>query len=793
MSETMQAEKTLSPYFFVQSDDPNTDQLPLKATAVAVNIAGVIADVQVTQVYTNTGARPLEAIYVFPASTRAAVYGMKMTIGERTLVAAIREREQARQEYEEAKRVGKSASLLEQQRPNVFQMNVANILPGDEIKVELRYTELLVPTDGVYEFLYPTVVGPRYSNQPEASAPASEQWISNPYLAEGAAPASTFGLTLKLAAGLPVQEMLCSSHKVNIDYEGATLANLSLAEAEKYGGNRDFILQYRLSGGQIEAGLLLYEPTPDPSSEGKQENFFLLMVQPPKRVTVAQIPPREYIFILDVSGSMHGFPLDTAKTLLTDLMKNMRPTDLFNILLFSFGSGLLAEQSLPATPANLRTGIDLIQGQGGGGGTELLPALQRALALPRTEGVSRSIIIVTDGYVDVETQTFDLIRQHLGDANLFAFGIGSSVNHFIIEGMARVGMGEPFIVTDPRDAPAAAAKLRRYIETPVLAQIKIAFDQFAVSEVEPAGIPDVLAERPVIVFGKWQGPPAGQITIRGFAGTQPHEQKLNVSAAQPLAANAALRYLWARHRIALLNDYNNLQKNDERVREITTLGLTYNLLTAYTSFVAIDSEIRRKGEDVTTIRQPLPLPEGVSEYAVGAGMPPMMAVAYAAPSPVRAAPPFPQAVFAKAKYYAPEADVDELFCEELAAPSFEEAELEEETSGIETPQGKVTLGEILGVDRQTDEIKHVLESILAELKRYYQTLIAKQAPAAGKVVVKFLLKRSNRATHVEMVSTELHAKKLEKFLIRQIEQLHFPPQADHRELTVSCTFEFEVV
>ena len=146
-------DKTLSPYFFVRSDDPEVDRLPLRSTSARVRISGVIADVVVTQVYKNEGKKPLEAIYVFPASTRAAVYGMKMTIGERTILAKIRTREKARQEYEQAKNSGKSASLLEQHRPNVFQMNVANILPSDIIKVELRYTELLIPTDAVYEFV----------------------------------------------------------------------------------------------------------------------------------------------------------------------------------------------------------------------------------------------------------------------------------------------------------------------------------------------------------------------------------------------------------------------------------------------------------------------------------------------------------------------------------------------------------------------------------------------------------------------------------------------------------------
>jgi len=204
---------TLSPYFFVKSDDASIDQLPLKATTAEVNIAGVIADVLVRQVYKNEGKKPLEAIYIFPASTRTAVYGMKMTIGERVIVAKIDKRESARRQYEQARDSGRSASLLEQQRPNVFQMNVANIMPGDEIKVELTYTELLVPTDGIYEFVYPTVVGPRYTNQSADTALPSERWVQNPYLHQGNAPTYSFVINATVSAGLPLQELVCTSIK----------------------------------------------------------------------------------------------------------------------------------------------------------------------------------------------------------------------------------------------------------------------------------------------------------------------------------------------------------------------------------------------------------------------------------------------------------------------------------------------------------------------------------------------------------------------------------------------------
>jgi Ca-activated chloride channel family protein len=602
-------DKTLSPYFFVKSDDPRVDPLPLKSTSAAVHISGVIADVLVTQTYRNEGRRPLEALYVFPASTRAAVYGMKMTIGKRVIEAKISKREEARKEYEQARQAGKTASLLEQQRPNVFQMNVANILPGDEIRVELKYTELLVPADRIYELIYPAVVGPRYSNQPSETAPPSERWVENPYLHQGEAPTYRFDITVHIGAGMAIKDMYCPSHKVSTNYDGPSLATVKLDPSETRGGNRDYILRYRLDGARVHSGLLLYE--------GENENFFLLMMQPPRRVSQKEIPGREYIFVVDVSGSMHGFPLEISKKLLKNLIGSLRPSDRFNVLLFSGGSSVMAEESLPATAENIQRALYLINRQRGGGGTELLPALHRALKLQKPENYSRTVVIATDGYVRVEEEVFDLIRNNLGDANMFAFGIGTAVNRHLIEGMARVGMGEPFIITQPEEAPAQAERFRKMIQSPVLTRVKVHFQGFSAYEVEPPAVPDVLADRPVIIFGKWRGPRNGKITLSGISGNGSYREALDVGTIKPMKSNSALRYLWARHRIALLSDYNKLRPNDQRMREVTDLGLGYNLLTAYTSFLAVDTEVRNQGGEQTTIKQPLPLPQGVSDYAVG--------------------------------------------------------------------------------------------------------------------------------------------------------------------------------
>jgi len=379
--------------------------------------------------------------------------------------------------------------------------------------------------------------------------------------------------------------------------------------------NRDFILDYRLAGDRIESGIMLY-----PGNPGSGENFFLAMVEPPKQTAAQTINPREYIFVVDISGSMHGFPLETSKALLRELIGSLRPSDSFNVLLFAGSNRFLSPKSVPASRANIEQAISTIVQMGGGGSTELIPALKRVYAEPKAADVSRTIVVVTDGYVTVEREAFELVRRNLSQANLFSFGIGSSVNRHLMEGLARAGMGEPFVITKAEQAPAEAARFRRMIESPVLTSVKARFEGLDVYDVEPAQLPDVLGERPVLVFGKWRGKPAGQLVIEGQSASGPWRQLLPVGNGSPDAA--ALRYLWARHRIASLSDQEALEGGDAQRRRITELGLQYNLLTQYTSFLAVDKVVRNTQPGETpSVNQPSPMPEGVSNLALGAEVP----------------------------------------------------------------------------------------------------------------------------------------------------------------------------
>ena len=515
---------------------------------------------------------------------------MTMFVGKRKIEAKIKKKEEAREDYETAKAEGKSASLLEQERPNVFSMNVANIRPGDTIKVELKYNELISPEEGVYEFVYPTVAGPRYEG---SGGTDKDPWVTNPYTHEDThkymSNTYTFDIDVELEAPLPISAAQCSSHEVNINYKSERNAIIGLKKMKSNGGEKDFIFRYSLSGNEPETGLTAYK--------GKDGNYFLFTVQPPKRLEKDKIPPREYIFIMDVSGSMSGFPIELSKNMMRKLLSGLKPHDRFNLMLFAGSSEIMANESVAATKANIDRAMDIIDGQNGRGSTEVLSALEKALSMKNTRDYSRSFIILTDGYVTVEKECFDLIRENLGNANFFSIGIGENVNRFIIEGMAHVGNTDPIVVTSESRAREAFLKFTKLVSGPVLTNIELDFGGFDAYDLNLQKVPDLFAEKPVVIFGKWKGPLQGEIRLKGRSGNGIFRAVHRVTPEDMSKESSVLKYLWARDKIRILSDYNSIDNDEDLVEEITDLGLKYNLLTDYTSFIAVDHKRKNSIND----------------------------------------------------------------------------------------------------------------------------------------------------------------------------------------------------
>jgi len=381
-----------------------------------------------------------------------------------------------------------------------------------------------------------------------------------------------------------------------------------LADSETQAGNRDFILRFRLQGEQIVSGLMTY-------SKGA-ENYFLMMTEPPARVESKHIMNREYVFVVDVSGSMNGFPLDTTKQLMTKLLGTLKPTESFNILFFAGDASVLSPEPLTATPEHIQQALGMMSAYNGGGGTELINALTQAYAMPRKSDVARSLVVVTDGFVNAEADAYTLIANNLNSSNLFAFGIGSSVNRYLIETMAKAGAGEPFIVTSEQEVDAVSTRFRRYIEAPLLSNIAISGKEVEIYDLEPKNIPLMLAERPIVIFGKYRShSDQAALELNGQSADGAYQMTMPLAEAAQDHRAELLPILWARNRLMRLADRagNAMESNRD---EIIKLGLRYALLTPYTAFIAVDDVVANAEKQAQNVQQPLPLPQGVSEYAL---------------------------------------------------------------------------------------------------------------------------------------------------------------------------------
>ncbi len=593
--------------------------LPLKQTRVKAQIAGLVSTVVVTQEFENLYETPIEAVYVFPLPHHAAVYGMKMIIGDRVVEGVIKPRSEAQELYQQAKKQGKTASLLDQERPNIFTQSVANILPGDNILVELSYFQDLDYEQGQVEFVFPTVVGPRYIPG-HASGRTGKGWsddttrvpdgsrISPPLLPPGVRSGHEIEIEVHMDTGVPFRDLETPSHAIRVDRHGPSRATVTLARRDRI-PNKDFVLRWRTNPEGPVAGWVTHHDD--------LGGYFLLMLEPEARIPRTETAPREYVFVVDTSGSMNGFPLDQCKRLIERCLKDLQEEDSFQVILFAGSASTFAPAPVPATAANIRKAMEYVKGARGGGGTEFLPALEKALKHPVDRDRSRIVLFLSDGYIGYETQVLKYMDESRGSANLFPMGIGTSVNRYLIDAMARIGQGKPFYLRPDENAEETVGKFFEYVSRPSVTGIEVDFEGLPVYDLWPEKVPDLFAGRPVTLVGRFDRGARGKITLTGWLAGRRWKQTLEVELPDEEPANPGLPLLWARKRIEELSDrlaIGELQE-EEAKEQITELGLRYSLMSAYTSFVAIDSEVRNPGGEGQTVSVPVPLPDQVSPLA----------------------------------------------------------------------------------------------------------------------------------------------------------------------------------
>ncbi len=593
-------------------------QCPLKHTDVNAEISGSLARVTVTQEFHNPLLEKIEAVYVFPLPQNAAVDDMTMSVGDRTVKGKIKRREEARLIYEAAREAGHVASLLDQERPNIFTQSVANITPGTTVKVTISYVETLNYEAGTYEFVFPMVVGPRYIPgtpigkqgggwAPDTSQVPDASRITPPVTPEGTRAGHDISIDVSLDAGVPIDSLKSTLHEVDVERPDNHRAVVRLKDRATI-PNKDFILKFDVAGKKIEDAILTHR--------GQQGGFFTMILQPPERVTAADVMPKELVFVLDTSGSMSGFPIEKAKETMKLALDGLYPQDTFNLITFSGDTHILFPQPLPATRENLRRAQDFLASRQGSGGTEMMKAIRAALDPSDQQEHVRIVCFMTDGYVGNDFGIIEEVKKH-PNARVFSFGIGQSVNRFLLDNMAKHGRGEVEYVTLQDDGSAAAQRFHERVRNPLLTDISIDWGGLPVADLYPQRVQDLFSAKPLVLSGRYTTGARGVIRLRGKMAGHDFVREIPVELPESQPQHDVLATLWARTKIddLMSQDYSGLQSGNTKpeVREaITQLGLEYRLMTQFTSFVAVEEMTVTEGGQPIRIDVPVEMPEGVS-------------------------------------------------------------------------------------------------------------------------------------------------------------------------------------
>jgi Ca-activated chloride channel family protein len=595
---------------------------PLKQTTVKAQISGFLSRVNVTQQFENPFKEKIEAVYTFPLPQNAAVDDMTMVVGERTVRGKILRREEAQAVYDAAKTGGQVASLLDQERPNVFTQSVANILPGEVIQITISYVETLKYENGSYEFVFPMVVGPRYiPGRPTRAhsrgfahdtdrVPDASRITPRPVPA-GMRVGHDISLDISIDAGVPIDLINSKTHQVDVSQTDARFAQVRLKNNAVI-PNKDFILRYDVAGRAINDAIITHR-----SAKG---GFFTLILQPPDRVMAEDVTPKELVFVLDTSGSMSGFPIEKAKETMKLALDNLYPADTFNLITFAGDTRVLFPGPVPATRENLTKAQAFLSESSGEGGTEMMKAIQAALDPTDSQKHMRIVCFMTDGYVGNEMEIISEVQKH-PNARVFAFGIGSSVNRFLLDKMAEEGRGEVEYVGLDDDGSAAARRFHERVRSPLLTDITVDWNGLPVADVYPKKIPDLFSAKPVVLSGRYTGPANGTLKLKGKVAGEDFVREISVVLPDSQVQHDVLSSLWARNRIddLMRQDYAGMQRGEMKPdlqETITNLGLEYRLMTQFTSFVAVQEMIVTDGGQPRRIDVPIELPEGVSRAAL---------------------------------------------------------------------------------------------------------------------------------------------------------------------------------
>lgn len=540
---------------------------------VAIAVSGPIVRTTVTQTFHNTTGKCIEGMYVYPLPELSAVDTLKMTIGSRVIIGEIRGREQARQEYEQARSEGRKAALVEQQRPNVFTTSVSGVMPGEDVVIEIAYQEMALFENGEYRLRFPMVVAPRYT--PAKAFAASVMAKLPDVLDSSHNPATGVTLSVDLQPGFSVRNVHSAQQKTS-----ETVGNRHYrvtADSSTLGADHDFELAWQPDlGASPEATVL--------TQKLGEATYALVMVTPPAASTARL--PRETIFIVDSSGSMEGASMQQAKAALLLALDDLLASDKFNIVDFDSVARPLFAESKFADASAIADARRFVEHIDADGGTEMLAALRIALPEKTNTAVGgvRQVIFMTDGQVGNEQELFSFIHSHLGESRLFTVGIGAAPNSHFMRNAARFGRGTFTYIGDVQQVQERMGELFAKLDAPVMTSIEI-LSSDASAEAWPERVPDLYRGEPLVVTLRVREPGA-KFTLRGHIGNEVWTKELSLP---PAGNGEGIAKLWGRQKIESLMDHLSDGSDPKGVEaSVIAVALQHHLVSQYTSLVALD-------------------------------------------------------------------------------------------------------------------------------------------------------------------------------------------------------------
>jgi Ca-activated chloride channel family protein len=620
------AAETNAGLYLARADGQAPLPAPALQTAVDIDVVGMLARVEVKQRFENRSPDWVEGVYVFPLPDDAAVDTLRMVYGGRLIEGEVQEKERASETYARARAAGQGASLLDQERANVFTAAVANIPPGEAVEITIAYRQEAQWRDDGYALRFPMVVAPRYI--PGAAAgrrPAGPGWardtdevpdasrITPPVVIDADSAMNPLTLTARLNVGLPLASVDSPYHAIRVQTSAPGRYRVDLA-ADSVPAERDFVLRWQPEADSQPGASLFAESWQD-------EHFALLALMPPRSLPDERVP-RELILVVDVSGSMHGDSIDQARAALALALKQLRPIDRFNIIRFNDRVHSLFVGSRPADAHHLRLADDYVSALHADGGTEMVPAMRLALRSSAASERLRQVVFLTDGAIGNEQALFDLILADVGNSRLFPVGIGSAPNALLMRKAARLGRGSFSYIGSSDEVTARMQSLFARLDAPLLTDVELDWhmpDGTVFRDQVPKLVPDLYAGEPLTVALRSQAPVRG-VTVSGRLGGQVWTQTLDLRAG---AQAQGVRLLWARRAIDDWLARRRLGVDAETVRaEVVEIALRHGLVSQFTSLVAVDrSPVRDPETPLRRAAVPVHLPAGWSATAVFGSLP----------------------------------------------------------------------------------------------------------------------------------------------------------------------------